>query len=115
MGGDRCISIQSFGSLQHFRPDKTPTAAMGDEVKTCFDCPVQKSCPYSVEKIYMGPAKRGHIQWPVSVVCDLEDLAKKDKDPLKGLKVHMLLEYPFKRNSNYSDECSLLWQWQKPD
>jgi len=66
MGEIPCNSIQSFGSLQHFRADRKPQGA----ADRCLSCSVEEGCPYSAKKIYLeNPVK----QWPMSVVCDVED------------------------------------------
>jgi len=59
------------GSLQHFKKENRPVGA-GD---MCLECPVKDNCPYSAEKLYLSPPVVK--QWPMSVVCDIED------DPLK--------------------------------
>lgn len=66
MGGVDVTNIQSVGSLQHFRKEKKPAEA----TNRCLSCPLTKTCPYSVEKIYLSnPVK----SWPMSDVCDIED------------------------------------------
>ena len=48
--GERPVdSIQSFGSLQHFRASNKPEGAGSN----CLSCPVEASCPYSAKKIYL--------------------------------------------------------------
>ncbi|XP_023697171.2 putative oxidoreductase YteT isoform X1 [Paramormyrops kingsleyae] len=64
-GGRRCVKVSSFGSLCHFTKDNKPSGA-GDR---CLDCPVEASCPYSACKIYLDRVKKGHVRWPVSVLC----------------------------------------------
>ena len=51
MGDRKCNKIQSFGSLKHFKPSKSPENAG----KTCLECPanVEQSCSYSAKKIYL--------------------------------------------------------------
>ena len=66
MGERRATSIQSFGSLQHFKNSNKPKNASGN----CLSCPVEESCPYSAKKIYLSPPAR---HWPMTVVCDIED------------------------------------------
>ena len=66
MGEKPATAIQSFGSLLHFKEANHPDGASD----RCLSCPVEKSCPYSAQKIYLSnPIK----QWPMSVVCDIED------------------------------------------
>ena len=40
--------VVSFGSLNHFRPDRAPDGA----TERCLDCPVESSCAYSAVRIY---------------------------------------------------------------
>lgn len=75
--GVPCRSVSSFGSLNHFRNDKTPKGA----ADRCVDCPsdVEQRCPYSARKIYMGLFEKGVKGWPVEVVTldtDAENLEK---------------------------------------
>jgi len=66
MGEKPVSSIQSFGSLQHFKKTNKPQNAGSN----CLDCSVEETCPYSAKKIYLSsPVKR----WPMSVVCDVEE------------------------------------------
>ena len=66
-----CISISSFGSLNHFKQENRPKGGG----KRCSSCKVESSCCYSALKIYQEPAEKGYFGWPVSVVTDVEDLA----------------------------------------
>ena len=66
MGERKAASIQSFGSLQHFRESNKPKNASSN----CLTCPVEDDCPYSAKKIYLSPPAR---HWPMTVVCDIED------------------------------------------
>ena len=68
MGDMRCTKIQSFGGLYHFRREQKPEGA----ASRCFECAVEKECPYSAQKIYLE-RNRGHRHWPMSAVCDIED------------------------------------------
>jgi len=66
MGEKLATTINSVGSLQHFRQENQPKGASDN----CMTCPVETSCPYSAKKVYLNnPVK----QWPMSVVCDIED------------------------------------------
>ena len=66
MGETQVSSIQSFGSLQHFKSSNKPRGAGSN----CLRCEAEEECPYSAKKIYLSyPVK----QWPMSVVCDIED------------------------------------------
>ncbi|XP_060614723.2 putative oxidoreductase YteT isoform X1 [Anolis sagrei] len=76
MGDKRCLKVSSFGNVSHFTKEHQPKGASS----RCWDCSVEQTCPYSAQKIYMEPAKKGYFDWPVSVVCsdgvyDIESLA----------------------------------------
>ena len=75
LGEQPAQSIQSFGSLQHFKKsNKPPTAG-----SNCLDCPLEQSCPYSARKVYLrNPVK----SWPMSVVCDIEEDPRQYKEAL---------------------------------
>lgn len=62
--GRKCLSIQSFGTLKHFRPDQKPEGA----VARCLNCPLEGSCPYSAKKIYLSRVAQGYCGWPVDVL-----------------------------------------------
>ena len=66
----KCISVSSFGSLNHFKPENKPVGGG----KRCLECKVEKDCCYSATKIYLDLAKQGRFHWPVSVVTDVEDI-----------------------------------------
>jgi len=66
MGEKPVNSIQSFGSLQHFKKENKSEKAGSN----CLDCSVEDTCPYSAKKIYLSNPKK---HWPMSVVCDVED------------------------------------------
>jgi predicted dehydrogenase len=62
--GSRCVAIQSFGTLKHFRVDNRPPGA----APRCVECSVEPSCPYSAVKIYLGRVASGCTGWPVDVL-----------------------------------------------
>jgi predicted dehydrogenase len=52
-----CLSVQSFGSLYYFKPENRPPGAPD----RCVDgCPVERSCPYSALKLYIGDKPWSH-------------------------------------------------------
>lgn len=55
MGGSRCTSISSLGSLFHFREENKPEGAG----KRCIDCPVESTCAWSAKRHYLDPMVRG--------------------------------------------------------
>lgn len=62
--GTECTSVQSFGSLFHFRPEHKPAGA----TPRCLDCPHDPRCPYSARKIYLDRVANGQTGWPVDVL-----------------------------------------------
>ena len=62
--GARCQSIQSFGTLKHFRAQEKPANA-GER---CLDCEYEPECPFSARRIYLSRVKAGHTGWPVDVL-----------------------------------------------
>lgn len=69
--GSRCVAIQSFGTLKHFRADSRPPGAAA----RCLECSVEPSCPYSAVKIYLGRVASGQTGWPVDVLVSEVDEA----------------------------------------
>ena len=67
--GVKCLAVQSFGTLKHFRPENRPAGA----ADRCCACPeaIEKNCPYSAVKIYVRDRfEKGSRGWPVDVVAD---------------------------------------------
>ena len=60
----KCTSIQSFGTLKHFRSDQKPEGA----ADRCVNCSIETECPYSAKKLYIGCVKKGSTGWPVNVI-----------------------------------------------
>lgn len=65
--GARCQRVHSFGGLYHFRREQKPTEA--GSATRCIDCDYESRCVYSAKRIYLEPAMRGEMQWPVSVLA----------------------------------------------
>jgi len=82
--------VSSFGSLQHFKKDRKPTAA--GSVTHCVECPIQNECPYSAKKIYLDPVSQGNTSWPASTVVDgipdIENIAEALRDGPYGKCVY---------------------------
>ncbi len=48
--GKKCLKVQSFGSLRHFKAENAPKNAP----ERCIDgCPVGERCPYNAVKLYL--------------------------------------------------------------
>jgi len=72
---DRCVRVSSFGSLQHFRPDKKPVKA--GAAKRCLDCPIKETCAYSATRLYLDPKQTHwarHLVNGVETAMDIENL-----------------------------------------
>ena len=59
--GEKCTYISSFGKLSHFKRENMPDGATE---RCAWGCKVEKECPYSAIKIYLGD----NIDWPVNVI-----------------------------------------------
>ncbi|KAF5369750.1 hypothetical protein D9758_001196 [Tetrapyrgos nigripes] len=71
--GSPVFRASSFGSLQHFRKSAKPGEA--GAATRCFDCKIEKECPYSAKRIYLDRVSSGDIGWPVSpLVDDIPDI-----------------------------------------
>ena len=64
MMGKPCVQVSSFGNLMHFRRENQPAGA----ADRCLDCAVEKGCPYSAARFYLGKVERGELGWPVDVL-----------------------------------------------
>lgn len=89
-----CERIQSFGGLNVFTSEKAPDKA----AKRCLDCPIQDSCPYDAEKIYIsnpasGIRHKGKV-WPLTVL---------DNDPNEEKIYSALQDGPYGRCVYHSD------------
>ncbi|MCK5851836.1 Gfo/Idh/MocA family oxidoreductase [bacterium] len=62
--GNKCISIQSFGTLKHFRADQKPEGA----ASRCLNCSIEPQCAYSAKKFYLQEIKKGNRGWPLSIL-----------------------------------------------
>ena len=65
--GKKCVAVQSFGSLRHFRKSEQPAGA----ASRCCDCPreIEHCCPYSAYKIYFTDRLTvGNTNWPSNVL-----------------------------------------------
>ena len=69
LAGERCLKVQSFGSLDYFRPENAPEGA----AMRCLEgCACKDNCPYDAEKIYItnphcGIREVGKI-WPLAIL-----------------------------------------------
>ncbi|MBR7104773.1 MAG: gfo/Idh/MocA family oxidoreductase, partial [Lentisphaeria bacterium] len=73
----KCTSIQSFGSLRHFKKSEQPAGA----ADRCCDCPkeVESLCPYSAYKIYFSDRfSKGNTGWPTDVLTNSEPVTKEN-------------------------------------
>jgi predicted dehydrogenase len=64
LSGRKPVSIHSFGSLTHFRPQQAPAG----HAPRCLSCAVESSCVYSAPRFYGGYLEDGSRGWPLDVV-----------------------------------------------
>ncbi|WP_086823151.1 Gfo/Idh/MocA family protein [Streptomyces sp. NRRL B-24572] len=65
--GKRVTKVSSFGGLMHFRAENRPATATDN----CLDCPVERSCPYSAKRLYLGClGDADRERWPLGAVTD---------------------------------------------
>ena len=62
--GVPCTRVSSFGFLKHFRAAEAPRGA----AKRCLHCRIERSCPYSAKRLYLGMIRKGQKWWPVDVL-----------------------------------------------
>lgn len=75
----KCTSINSFGSLNHFKPENKPEGA----TDRCMTCPLEKKCAWSAKEYYYERNfKKGNLGWPVAVI--VEDVT--EENVLKALE-----------------------------
>jgi len=70
LAGGRCLKVQSFGALDHFRAENAPEGAAG----RCLDgCACKDSCIFNAETIYINGKycgiRQGRTGWPNTVVA----------------------------------------------
>ena len=69
LAGGRCLKVQSFGALDHFRAENAPEGA----AERCLECPHKDTCVFSAETIYITGRhcgfRRGAKGWPNTVVA----------------------------------------------
>lgn len=70
LAGERCLRVQSFGALDHFRAENAP---QGAGTRCLTDCGCRESCPYDAEKIYFTNVHSGLEAvgkgWPCNVLA----------------------------------------------
>lgn len=67
MVGKKCLNIQSFGHLKHFRKENMPAEAG----PRCMDCPLaDDKCVYSAKKLYFECLRKEQHGWPLAMVID---------------------------------------------
>ena len=60
--GELVRRLQSFGSLQHFRPENAPAGAT---VRCTDGCTVAEECPFDAHRLYLDMNNQG---WPITAI-----------------------------------------------
>lgn len=71
--GERCLKINSFGSLSYFNKKNKPK----NSGSKCLDCRVERDCCYSAKKIYLEESIKGNPILPIlapGVIPDIENI-----------------------------------------
>jgi Predicted dehydrogenases and related proteins len=63
--GGECRRVSSFGRLSHFREEHAPSGSG----QRCVSCGVERDCPYSALRIYLGRYDKGERDWPLDVLA----------------------------------------------
>jgi len=70
LAGEKCLRVQSFGSLSYFNHNHKPEGS----ADRCPDCKYKSTCQFSAERIYITDERTGvlHVgdEWPVQVVVE---------------------------------------------
>ena len=66
MIGQPCVSLSSFGALNHFKKSEKPAAA-GNSTR-CLECGFELQCAYSAKKIYLGRLRASDLDWPLNIL-----------------------------------------------
>lgn len=73
----KCIQVSSYGHLSHFRIEHAPVGS----TERCLDgCLVEKDCPYSARKLYLGE----QTGWPISTISSDLSLTGREKALQEG-------------------------------
>jgi predicted dehydrogenase len=76
MGGNRPVTVSSFGDRMFFRTENAPA---GSGTRCMKDCSIEPQCPYSAKKIYIEQELWGDYAWEDVEHCDLKDKAFKEE------------------------------------
>ncbi len=79
-----CKKVSSFGELTYFKPENAPEGAP----KRCYgtDCPARETCPYDVNKVYLGDAGRDFMKYACARGFAKESATPDKEDIIQGLK-----------------------------
>ena len=93
--GEKCISINSYGSRNFFREENAPKEA----TQYCSECPLASSCTWNAQKLYTTDDYR----WTSEYFLDGE---KTDENILKALKGSQYDKCVFKNDNDVVDHQS---------
>lgn len=99
--GNKCDRLASFGTLSHFNHNSMPKGA----TPRCTDgCSIEKDCPYSAVKIYLGD----NTGWPTNAVTT--DLSYEGR--LKALKEGPYGRCVYACDNNVADHQVLIMEFE---
>ncbi|MBO4572978.1 MAG: Gfo/Idh/MocA family oxidoreductase [Clostridia bacterium] len=90
--GEKCLSVNSYGSLYYFNDDHAPTGA----TEYCSDCPYARTCIWNAQKLYTTD----DYLWTVGYFSMVD---KTKEDILKDLKYSQYDKCVFKNDNNVVD------------
>lgn len=80
--GKTCTAVSSVGSTTLFKPERAPEGA----AERCLECPVQKTCKFDAEKIYITDPTTGvrsGSSWLAGVACGGDPTEEKTYEALR--------------------------------
>ena len=98
--GEKCVSVNSYGSLSHFKEENAPENAAA----FCTDCPRKEDCAYTAQKLYTK------YVWPAEYFTKG---ALTEENILRDLKYSPYDRCVFKCDNDVVDHQSTLLLFEK--
>jgi len=70
LAGKKCLSVSSYGSLKHFRPENAPEGS----ALRCRECRIKENCIYNPYQFYPTNFVDGVAQWPANILSPVPNL-----------------------------------------